>query len=533
MMVGLIDYGLNANNPREIRRRIIIMLLLSVFGYLASITCQFLASYVGQKIAGELREDLFLKTRDFSQENYRKFNVETLMNRLTVDVVQVQDMVAKTIRLAVRAPILMVGSLFALYQISPRLSLTLLKGFPVMIVFILFFMWLSSYFYKENQQYLDRLLSQIRELVTGMRIVRAYNQRKKEKRQFKQLNHHYAKTQKKVAWVASFSNPLTSFLMNGLLVLLIYLGAVEINSGLMTQGQMVAVINYCTQLVLAFIVFMNLILIFSRGVVSSKRIMEVINEKDILENGTILINDDEELNIEFIDVTYQDPINGKVVLKDLNFTLSPNENMGVFGLTGSGKTSLSQLMVRNIEATEGQILVNNRPIEDYDINNLREQIAYATQDPLFLYQSLKDNVALGRQGDIEKSLNLASAEEIIDKGLDLMIEEQGSNLSGGQRQRVHLARVFMQTKKMLILDDSLGGLDNKTAEEVFQNIMSNKKQTKVIISQKYKELRQMDTILCLEEGEIVDRGSADELLKRNHNFQLMVQMQVGDNNETV
>ena len=397
MMVGLIDFGLNMNNPQEIRKRIIIMLLLTVFGYLASITCQYLASYVGQNIAGELREDLFIKTRSFSLENYRKYNVETLMNRITVDVTQVQDMIAKTIRLAVRAPMIMIGSLFALYQISPELSITLMKAFPIMILVIVLFMGLSLHFYKQNQIYLDALLTSLRERVEGMRIVRAYNQSKKEQSLFKKSNDDYSKSQSKVAWVAALSNPFTSLMMNGVLLLLIYMGAMQIDSGLMTQGQMVAVINYCTQLVLAFIAFMNLILIFSRGIVSSNRVMEVLNENDILENGTLEIRDQENIKIEFKNVSFNDPINGKEVLKNLNFTIMPKENIGIFGLTGSGKTSLSQLILRNIEASSGEILINNRPIHDYEINSLREQIAYASQDPLFLYKSIEDNVLLGRK----------------------------------------------------------------------------------------------------------------------------------------
>lgn len=528
MMVGLIDMGLNMNDAGEIKRRVMMMLLLTVFGYLASITCQYLASYVGQKIAGEIREDLFIKTRSFSLENYRKFNVETLMNRITVDVTQVQDMVAKTIRLAVRAPILMVGSLFALYQISPKLSLTLMKAFPLMILVVIFFMWLSLQFYKENQIYLDKLLSSLRERVDGMRIVRAYNQSSREKNIFKLENEDYSKSQRKVGWVAALSNPFTSLMMNGILLFLIYLGALQIDSGLMTQGQMVAVINYCTQLVLAFIVFMNLILIFSRGLVSASRIMEVLNEKDILKNGTLLIKDEENIKVEFKNVSFQDPINKKDVLKNLSFVIEPGENLGVFGLTGSGKTSLCQLILRNVEASSGEILVNNRLIQDYDINNLRQQMAYVSQDPLFLFKSIEDNILMGRQGSASESLKQASAEEILEKGLDVTIQEKGKNFSGGQRQRIHLSRVFVDDKKILILDDSLGGLDNKTGEEVFGNVMKNNQQSKIIISQKFKELRQMDSILCLEDGEIVAKGTADELLEEHDNFKLMYFLQVGE-----
>lgn len=528
MMVGLIDLGLNMNNPQEIKKRIFMMLGLTIFGYLASITCQYLASYVGQSIAGEIREDLFQKTRDFSLDNYRKFSVETLMNRITVDVTQVQDMIAKTIRLAVRAPILMVGSLFALYQISPKLSLTLMKAFPFMIVVVVFFMWLSLHFYKENQIFLDQVLSTLRERVEGMRIVRAYNQSNQERAFFKDENEQYSKSQSKVGWVAALSNPFTSLMMNGILLFLIYLGALQINSGSMSQGQMVAVINYCTQLVLAFIAFMNLVLIFSRGLVSSKRVLEVLNEEDILEHGDLQIKDQDDIEIEFKNVSFNDPLNGKEVLKDLNFVISPGENVGVFGLTGSGKTSLSQLILRNIEVSSGEILINKHNIKKYNINNLREQISYVSQDPLFLYKSVEENVLMGRQGDVEKSLRLSSAQEIVDKGLDLRVEEKGKNFSGGQRQRIHLARIFIEVKKILILDDSLGGLDNKTGTTVFTNIMKNKNQSKIIISQKYKELQQMDSIFCLENGEIVDKGTAKELLERNENFKLMYSLQVGE-----
>ena len=302
----------------------------------------------------------------------------------------------------------------------------------------------------------------------------------------------------------------------------------QIDSGLMTQGQMVAVINYCNQLVFTLIVSMNLILILSRGFVSVGRVMEVLNENEILENGSLKIPDHEDIKIEFRHVSFNDPINGKEVLKDLNFTIMPGENIGIFGLTGSGKSSLSQLILRNIEATSGEILLNDVSIKEYDINKLREQISYASQDPVFLYKSISDNVLMGRKGDVAKALKLASAQEIIDKGLGLQVEENGKNFSGGQRQRIHLARIFIEEKKILILDDSLGGLDNKTAETVFNNLMKAKDQSKIIISQKYKELSQMDSILCLEDGMIVARGTAEELLINYENFKLMHSLQVGE-----
>ena len=225
VMVRLIDISLQANNSTLIKKDILTLLALTLFGYLASITCQIIASYVGQKIAGELREDLYIKTRDFNLEDFRKYSVEALMNRFTIDVIQVQDMVAKTIRLAVRAPILMIGSLFAMYRISPELSLTLLKTFPLMILLVFMFMYLSLYFYKQNQQKIDKLLAKSKEMLEGMRIVRAYNQEGREYGGFINRNKELKKTQKKVSFVSALSNPLTNLLMNFVLVLLVYKGA--------------------------------------------------------------------------------------------------------------------------------------------------------------------------------------------------------------------------------------------------------------------------------------------------------------------
>ncbi len=527
VMVRLIDVSLQANNSKLIKQDILTMLALTIFGYLASITCQIIASYVGQKIAGELREDLYIKTREFNLEDFRKYSVEALMNRFTIDVIQVQDMVAKTIRLAVRAPILMIGSLFAMYRISPELSLTLLKTFPLMILLVFMFMYLSLYFYKQNQQKIDKLLAKSKEMLEGMRIVRAYNQEDREYEGFINRNKDLKQTQKKVSFVSALSNPLTNLLMNFVLVLLVYKGALQIDAGNMTQGQIVAIINYCTQLVLSLIVFMNLILIFSRGIASSNRIMEVLNEENKREEGILELNDENGIAIEFIDASFYDPITHKVVLDNLNFKIEPYENIGIFGLTGSGKTSLAQLLFRNFELSKGQILLNGEDIRAYKISSLHSKMSYVSQEPMFLNKSIEDNVLLNKEGSAQDALYKASADEIVDKGLDTLVEEYGRNFSGGQRQRIHLARAFADNKSLLLLDDSLGGLDNQTSEKVFRNIMSNKNQQKILISQKYKDLASMSRVICLEEGRLVDFDSPKELLKNNKNFKLMHDLQLG------
>lgn len=526
-MVQMIDYGVQMKDIDVIKYNVILMLVFTIMGYLASLTCQTIASNVGQKVAGSIREDLFLKTQEFNLEDFRLFDVDGLMNRFTVDVEMVQDMIAKTIRLAVRAPILMVGSLFAMYKINPMLAMTLLKSFPLMIFITIVFMRLSLKYHRRSQKNLDDLLSKSNDTVSGMRIVRAYNQENKEQNRFRFINELLKKSQRVLGRIASFSSPVTNLTMNFVLVLLIYQGAFQIQDGLMTQGQMIAIINYCTQLVLSFIVFMNLVLIFSRGVVSSGRIEEVLNYEIERQYGNKKLDVSEGISIEFVDVNFSDPVTNRTVLKNINLHLDSDENLGIFGLTGSGKTSLMHLITRHIEATSGQIYINHEKIETYDLKDLRTKINFVSQEPLFLEKTLKENIQMSYNSDPKQALLQAGGKDILAKGLDVTVSAFGSNFSGGQRQRIHLSRAFVKESSLLILDDSLGGLDNQTANLVFNNILKTEKQQKIVISQKFKELSRMDRIICLEDGEIVDNGTADQLLKTNENFALMFELQGG------
>lgn len=533
LMVALIDNGIKNQDLNMIYILVVLMGVMSLLGYLSSLVCQYNASIVSQGVGGKLRSALMKKINTFSNKEMDQFGASTLVNRMVIDINQIQLMVAMTIRLAVRAPILMIGSIFALYNINAKIALSLLVFFPVFIIVIITFMYLSSKLYKKVQVQTDKLVNKISEVLSGIRIVRSFSRADDESKKIQIMNEDLEKKTKVLGIVTTLSSPITSLLMNLVMLILIYQGSLFVNLGTMTQGQMVAIINYCTQLVLALLVFMNLVMIYSRGIAASNRVKEVLHtQKSITVSDDAVKDLGSDLTINFDNVSFSYPGESYHVVSNMSFIIKPNTMVGFIGLTGSAKSTLMYLLMRYYDVSEGAIYINDINIKDIDLYTLREKIGYATQSAQFIQGTLFDNVAMGKDVDVAHALRMAQAQDILDKGLDSEILAYGSNLSGGQKQRVNIARALAKNPAILILDDSLSALDYLTDQKLRTNIQENyKNMTSIVITQRTTSLQKADTIYVLEDGQLKDAGDHDSLLKRNKLYQEIHETQVrGEHN---
>lgn len=529
VMVTMIDVALYQETNSLLIQLVFLMFLMSILGYLASMSCQYNASIVSQGIGGKLRSALMNKINQFSLTEMNQIGSSTLVNRMIVDIKQVELMVAMTIRLAVRAPLLMVGSLFAMYRINAQLALKLLFFFPMFLGVILLFMWLSLVFYRKMQTQLDAFVKKTTEVLSGIRIVHAFNRSEDEVKNLESLNHSLTTKTKKMGLVSTLSSPITMFLMNIVMLVLLQQGAQFVNSGDMTQGQMIAIINYCTQLVLALVVFMNLVLIYARGLSARTRLKEVLQIEPIIQNRKgALTQLEQPIRIHFENVSFSYPNESRKIISNMSFIIEAKTRVGFIGLTGSGKTTLMHLLMRYYDVDEGAIYLNDINIKDIDLNTLRNTIGFATQTSGFMSETLYENIAMGRDVDVEKALTIAQGHEILDKGLDTFIHKGGSNLSGGQKQRVNIARAIASCPSILILDDSLSALDYLTDKHLRESLSDNfPDMTSLVITQRTSSLKDADTIFVLNKGVLEDAGSHDDLLKRNHLYQAIHQTQKG------
>lgn len=529
LMVVLIDDGIILGNQSVVYRMVGWMLVLTLLGYIASITCQYLASVISQRIGGRIRLALFDKISSFSMAEYGLFSESTLANRMSVDVNAIQDMIARTIRLAVRAPMILIGSLFALYQLSPQLAKVLFYFVPLFVIVIVLFMYLSMNYHKRAQKSLDTLSLKSKSLLDGAQIVRAFSREDYEEEIFKAMNDTLAHNQRKVGVVASLSNPFTTLLMNGVLVLLVYLGAVEINAGSMSQGQMVALINYCTQLVLTLIVFMNLVMIFSRGAVSSVRIKEILAINSTLDDKGTKVLEEGPLSVSFDNVSFSYPGEKRRVLNHLNVDIEAGMKVGFIGLTGSGKSTILRLLMRFYDVSDGMISINNQSIDSISLESLRSRIAYVAQSPQFLEGSLESNVLMDHSGDADLLLGLAQGSDIVSKGLDAPVYSRGRNFSGGQRQRISIARALAKPFGLIVFDDSFSALDMLTGYRLRQAMRESYADvTQIVISQRTQAVVEMDRIYVVDKGEIVDVGTHETLLESSSLYREVHELQSED-----
>ena len=530
LMKYIVDEGFNAGTLDNDYTKIIypglIMIAFAVFGFCSTLVCQKLASIASQGTGTELRNKIYRKIINFSNSDIEHFGKGNLVNLLTNDVNRIQSVVAMIIRLVIRAPILVIGSVVCAFLIDIYAGIIFVSIVPLVMFIYFLILKISGKQYKKVQKQNDKIVEKTNDDISGIKAIKSFNNEEKEINEYEQLTSSYYFESKKAILTNELINPLTIFIVNVAIMAVIYLATYTFKSPFVVdlrKGDVVALISYLNSILLALIALCNLILVFVKGFSSNARINEFLNYKELIDNKGKCIKDSLELKenlVKFNDVSLSFN-NENNVLNHIDFEINKGETIGLIGGTGSGKTLLINVLERFYDFNEGEIFYKGINIKDYDISSLRNDIGLVSQKPHFLKGTIKSNMLIGKSDatdeEIIEALKMSKAYEFVSKYDDLLnheVLENGKNFSGGQKQRLAIARGILRAKELLILDDSTSALDYLTDKEVRKNIKKNKITT-LIISQRCSSIKNADRIYIIEHGEIVGVGTHKQLLKNN------------------
>lgn len=527
VMANIIDYGISNRNMGYIGKMGLLLLLLGVVGLASSITAQFFAAKAAVGFSTKLRQALFDHIEDLSFTDIDKAGTSTMITRMTSDVNQVQSGINMTLRLFLRSPIIVFGAMIMAFTIDVKCALIFVVAIPLLSVVVFGIILSTIPMYKKVQSRLDQVLGITRENLTGVRVIRAFHQEAKEEERFRENNEALSAMQIFVGKISACMNPVTYIIVNGAIIALIYTGAVQVNIGNLSQGEVVAIINYMNQILVELVKLANLIVTMTKALACAERVASVF---DIGADAVYVGVQDQKLadkvdksapflDFKHVSLTYQGA--GAPTLQDMNFTVNRGDTVGIIGGTGSGKTSLVNLIPGFYPATEGEILLEGRDIRTMSDEELRGRIGVVPQKAVLFKGTIRSNLQWGKPDAAEeemwKALELAQASEVVDGKpgkLDATVAQNGKNFSGGQRQRLTIARALVRNPEILILDDSASALDYATDAKLRAAIRTlEDKTTTFIVSQRASTIRHADKIIVLDDGEIAGMGTHDELLK--------------------
>lgn len=527
VMANIIDYGISNRNMGYIGKMGLLLLLLGVVGLASSITAQFFAAKAAVGFSTQLRQALFDHIEDLSFTDIDKAGTSTMITRMTSDVNQVQSGINMTLRLFLRSPIIVFGAMIMAFTIDVKCALIFVVAIPLLSVVVFGIILSTIPMYKKVQAKLDQVLGITRENLTGVRVIRAFHQEAKEADRFRENNEALSAMQIFVGKISACMNPVTYIIVNGAIIALIYTGAVQVNIGNLSQGEVVAIINYMNQILVELVKLANLIVTMTKALACAERVASVF---DIGADAAYVGAQDQKLadkvdksapflDFKHVSLTYQGA--GAPTLQDMNFTVNRGDTVGIIGGTGSGKTSLVNLIPGFYPATEGEILLEGRDIRTMSDEELRGRIGVVPQKAVLFKGTIRSNLQWGKPDATEeemwKALELAQASEVVDGKpgkLDATVAQNGKNFSGGQRQRLTIARALVRKPEILILDDSASALDYATDAKLRAAIRTlEDKTTTFIVSQRASTIRHADKIIVLDDGEIAGMGTHDELLK--------------------
>ena len=557
VVAAIIDTGVAAGDKSYIMKMCLLLVLLAVIGLVCSITAQYFAAKAAVGCATGLRHALFAHIERLSFQELDTVGTSTLITRMTSDINQVQNGVNLVLRLFLRSPFIVFGAMVMAFTIDVRAALVFVVAIPLLSIVVFGVMLVSIPLYKKVQAALDSVLGITRENLTGSRVIRAFNRQEDERAHFREKNDALTKLQLYVGRISALMNPLTYLLINGAMIVLIWTGAVQADSGVITQGEVVALVNYMSQILVELVKSANLIVNINKAVACGNRIGEVFEvEPSILSNGDgqtwnrdaatgkgAWENDGgadsgtgaEPPAVEFIHAGLVYAGAGEEALTDIHFTAKRGETIGIIGGTGSGKSSVVNLIPRFYETTDGAVKVNGRDVREYALSDLREKIGVVPQKAVLFQGSIRENLKWGNREatdeELMEALAAAQAKEFVDgkEGrLDYHIEQGGRNLSGGQRQRLTIARALVAKPEILILDDSASALDFATDARLRAAIAKMSGQMTVfIVSQRAASIQEADRILVLDDGAVVGIGTHETLLEKCRVYQEIYESQFG------
>ena len=522
IMADIIDVGINGGAGKPyIYRMGGIMILMGALGLCCALVCQYLASRASQGVGTVIRNDLFRHIGSLSHAELDRFGTPSLITRVTNDVNQVQSAVAMLIRLVVRAPFLVIGAAVMAMTIDLKLSLVFLAVMPLVAAVLYFIMFRSVPLYRVIQKKLDKISLITRESLSGARVIRAFSGEAAEEKRFREANDDFADTSMRVGRLSALLNPLTYAIMNLAIAAIVWFGGFRVDSGALTQGQVIAFVNYMTQISLALVVVANLVVLFTKAAASSARINEVFDTEPSIKDGAGAAVSEKAPVIEFKDVSFSYSEGGDNALENITFSVRKGETVGIIGGTGSGKSTLVSLIPRFYDAEKGSVLINGADVKSYGLKELRQKIGFVPQKAMLFSGTIAENLRWGNENasdeQLQKAAETAQAKEFIDKmpdGFNTHINQGGRNLSGGQKQRLTIARALTGNPEILILDDSASALDFATDAALRKAIAKDtQNMTVLIVSQRATSIRHADKIIVLDDGEAAGIGTHSELLE--------------------
>ena len=534
VMASIIDVGIVNNDKNYILKMGLVLVILAVVGLCSTLCCQFLASKASQGYGTVLRNAVFSHINSLSYAEIDKFGSSSLINRMTADINQMQLAVAMLIRLVIRAPFLVIGATIMAFSIDKKISIIFLATSILIAIVLYLIMSCTIPHYKKIQSELDDVTTVTKENLSGVRVIRAFSKENHEKKRFSDKLEKYVGSSVKVGKISALLNPLTYIIINAAIILIMYFGGIKVNNGDLSTGEITALVNYLNQILIALIVVANLILIFTKAYASASRINQVLDTKPSIsnENRKMIGYDEKSPIIAFNNVSFAYG-NNKNAIDDINFEINKGEVVGIIGTTGSGKTTLVNLIPCFYAPNNGSVKINGVNSTDYPLDLLRKRIGFVPQRSVLLSGTIRSNMEMKKRDatdeEIIKALKISQSYEFVSKlpeGLDYPVNQGGKNFSGGQRQRLSIARALVGDPDIVILDDSSSALDFATDAALRKSLKNDLASTILIISQRVNSIMYADKIIVMKDGKISGIGSHDELLKTCSEYQNIYNSQV-------
>ena len=523
VMAAIIDHGIGQADGVYVLKMGGILIALGLIGLICSITAQYFAAKAATGFSTELRHELFEHIQKLSYTKMDTIGTSTLITRMTSDINQVQSGVNLVLRLFLRSPFIVFGAMVMAFTVDVKAALVFVVAIPLLSLVVFGIMLITMPLYRKVQSNLDAVLGITRENLTGVRVIRAFNKEADERQRFEQQNQMLTDAQKFVGKISGLMNPVTYIIVNGALIVLIYTGALRVDAGIITQGQVVALVNYMSQILVELVKLANLIITVTKAFACGNRIQSVFEEETGMTEGSEGWTDPGEADtpvVEFDHVNLRYAGAGEDSLTDISFRAMPGQTIGVIGGTGSGKSSVVNLIPRFYDATEGSVRIQGKDARDYRLEELRSHIGMVPQKAVLFQGTIAQNLRWGKENateaELEKAIEISQAKEFVDgkeDRLNYQIEQNGKNLSGGQRQRLTIARALVRDPEILILDDSASALDFATDAKLRKAIRQMDSHPVVfIVSQRASSIQYADQILVLDDGELAGIGTHAELM---------------------
>ena len=522
VMAKVIDIGIPAGDRSYVIRMCLVMILLGIIGLVCSITAQYFSAKAACGFATKLRHSLFEHIQSLSFTEMDTIGTSTLITRMTSDINQVQNGVNMFLRLFMRSPFIVVGAMVAAFIIDVRSAIIFAVAIPLLSVIVFIIMYVSIPLYKKVQSRLDTVLGITRENLTGARVIRAFHKEEGEIERFEEANGDLSSLQIFVGKISALMNPATYAVVNLSIVAIIWVGGIRVNTGAISQGEVVALINYMSQILVELIKLANLIVLINKAIACGNRVQSVFEiSSSMSESPDQSIDTETDNAVEFKDVSLRYGSSETDSLSEITFSAKKGETIGIIGGTGSGKSSIVNMIPRFYDAFSGEVLVDGKNVKDYSIKALRGKIGVVPQKAVLFNGTIRENLLWGNENasdeDIYEALKISQAIDVVEgrrKGLDSEVAQGGKNFSGGQRQRLTIARALVRKPEILILDDSASALDFATDAALRKAIREMENSPTVfIVSQRASSIQYADKIIVLDDGRIAGIGSHDSLLE--------------------